>query len=51
MTINGQPWDKTYLTHDALIDGGSIEFVMGPKPSTWGTAEASRPYSMTPRSK
>ncbi len=50
MTINGQAWDKNFLPHDALIDGGSIEFVMGPKPSTWGTAVNARPFSMTSRS-
>ena len=50
LTINGQAWDKNFLPHDALIDGGSIEFVMGPKPSTWGTAVNARPFSMTSRS-
>ena len=50
MTINGQAWNKSVLTHEALIEGGSIEFLMGPKPSKWATSEASRPFSMTPRS-
>ncbi len=47
MKINGKAWDKTFLPHDAIINGGTIEFVMGPKPSAWGTSRESRPYSMT----
>ena len=49
LTINGEAWDKTYLPHRAVVDGGLIEFEMGPQPSTWGTAVDSRPFSMTPR--
>ncbi len=49
MRINGKAWDKSFLSHEALVNGGTIEFKMGPKPSKWGTSEASRPYSMTPR--
>ena len=48
LTINGKAWDKTYLPHAALVNGGTIEFTMGPKPSMWGTSVDSRPYSMTP---
>ena len=50
LKINGQDWDKNYLSHEALVDGASIEFEMGPKPSTWGTAVNARPFSMTSRS-
>jgi predicted alpha-1,2-mannosidase len=50
MKINGKAWDKTFLPHDTIVNGGTIEFVMGPNPSAWGTSEESRPYSMTPRS-
>jgi len=46
MKINGMAWDKTFLPHDVIVNGGTIEFVMGPKPSAWGTAKDSRPYSM-----
>jgi putative alpha-1,2-mannosidase len=48
MKINGKAWDKTFLPHNVIVNGGTIEFVMGPEPSAWGTAKASRPYSMTP---
>jgi predicted alpha-1,2-mannosidase len=50
MSINGKAWDKTFLPHDVIVDGGTIEFVMGPTPSKWGTSESSRPSSMTQRS-
>jgi predicted alpha-1,2-mannosidase len=49
MQINGQAWDKNFLPHDVLVDGGTIDFVMGSKPSDWGTTEGALPYSMTPR--
>ena len=50
MTINGKSWDKTYLRHETIVDGGRITFVMGPKPSAWGTSPDARPYSMSRRS-
>jgi predicted alpha-1,2-mannosidase len=50
MTINGQPWDKNWLPHSALQGDNTIEFVMGPEPSAWGTAPEARPYSLTPAS-
>jgi len=49
MQINGQAWDKNFLPHDVLVDGGTIDFVMGSKPSDWGTTEGALPYSMTHR--
>lgn len=30
--INGKPWQKFYFTHDDIMNGGTIEFVMGSKP-------------------
>ena len=51
MTINGKPWDNNWLPHSALQGDSTIEFVMGPKPSDWGTSPQSRPYSLTPANK
>ena len=51
VTLNGKPWDKTFLPHSALVKGGTMEFEMGPSPSSWGTAPEARPYSMTARQK
>jgi len=48
MTLNGQPYDRNYLEHSALIRGGSISYRMQPSPNlTRGTAPASAPYSFT----
>ena len=49
LKINGQAWDKNYLPHDVIVDGATIEFEMGPEPSSWGTSVDSRPFSMTSR--
>ena len=27
--MNGQPYDKSYITHQQIMDGATIEFVMG----------------------
>ncbi len=47
MSINGKPWNKNWLPHSVLQGNNSIEFVMGPKPSDWGTTPEARPYSLT----
>lgn len=38
--VNGKAHDRTVLRHEDIQDGGSLEFVMGPKPSEWGKATA-----------
>ena len=30
--INGQPYDKSYITHKQIMDGSTVEFVMGNQP-------------------
>ena len=30
--VNGQPYDKSYITHQQIMDGATIEFVMGSQP-------------------
>ncbi len=48
MKVNGKPYDKTYLTHDILINGADIEYVMSCKPNTVrATSKDSRPYSLS----
>jgi hypothetical protein len=32
-TLNGQPYSKSYLTHEDIMKGGEIKFVMGPEPN------------------
>ena len=32
VTVNGQPYDKSYITHQQIVDGATVEFVMGNQP-------------------
>jgi predicted alpha-1,2-mannosidase len=31
--LNGQPLDRTYITHQEIMDGGTLEFTMGAQPN------------------
>ncbi|MGM9804654.1 MAG: GH92 family glycosyl hydrolase [Muribaculaceae bacterium] len=45
--LNGQPYDKSYITYDDLLRGGNLTFVMGAKPNKkFGAAAASRPKAI-----
>ena len=41
--LNGKKYDKSYITFGDIARGGTLEFVMGPKPSKFGTSKNSRP--------
>ena len=41
--LNGKPHSKSYIEFDDIRRGGTLELVMGPKPSKWGTKKADRP--------
>ena len=47
LTLNGKPYDKTYLSQAELAHGAVLDFDMGPKPSSWGTAPDDAPLSVT----
>ena len=48
VTLNGRPLSRGYITHDEIMGGGELRFVMAARPNrTWATAKASRPYSMS----
>ena len=48
VTLNGKPYAKTYITHEDLMAGGVLEFVMSDKPNKKrGVAKADKPYSLT----
>ncbi len=48
VTLNGKPWNKTYIPYSAVADGGKLIFVMGDKPNkNWGTAPDSAPPSVS----
>jgi predicted alpha-1,2-mannosidase len=48
ITFNGRPHDKTWLSREALQRGGTLRFVMGPKPAKqWGSSKAAAPFSIS----
>ncbi len=48
LLLNGEPYDKMYLTHDDLMKGGVLEFRMASKPDKRrGTGAGDKPYSLS----
>jgi len=44
--VNGHPCDKTWFSHDALVNGGTISLEMGARPNkSWGAAPDAAPPS------
>ena len=41
--LNGKPYTRSYIMYDDIVRGGTLEFVMGPQPSAFGTKKADRP--------
>ena len=35
--VNGQPWNKSWITHDDIKNGGRIDFVLGANQTSWDT--------------
>jgi hypothetical protein len=38
-TLNGEEYNKSYISHSDIISGGTLEFEMGRSPSDWGNIE------------
>jgi len=49
LKVNGKPWTKTWLPHDIVAAGATLDFQMGPQPSRWGTGEGDVLPSLTAR--
>ncbi|WP_261955165.1 GH92 family glycosyl hydrolase [Streptomyces nigrescens] len=47
LRVNGKPWNSTALPHRLLARGGTLEFTMGDRPSSWGTGPHAAPTSLT----
>lgn len=48
-TLNGKPYDKSYIMHQDIMAGGKLSFVMGNTPNKeWASSQASLPYSLEP---
>lgn len=44
--LNGEVYNRSWLSHFVIEKGGELEFVMGPEPNpAWGAEPASRPVS------
>lgn len=47
ITLNGQPYTRSYLLHKDLVKGGELVIEMGSQPSkTWGVRPQDRPKSV-----
>ncbi len=45
-TLNGQPLDKPWITHDDIVNGGTLQLKMGRHPNRqWGAAPEAAPPS------
>ncbi len=43
-TLNGKPYNKSFINHDDIMNGGEIVFLMGSSPNKlWGTGENDSP--------
>lgn len=48
LIINGKVYDKTYITHNDLLQGGRWEFVIDSKPNKKrGLGKSNKPYSLS----
>ena len=47
LKINGTPWTKTWVPHELIAKGATLDFVMGPQPSRWGSGVDDVPRSLT----
>lgn len=43
--LNGRTLDETYITHEDIMEGGTLEFWMTNQPSQWGTEEGDEPVT------
>lgn len=39
-TLNGEPYSRSYITYQDIMQGGVLELQMGNTPGTWGRVEA-----------
>jgi predicted alpha-1,2-mannosidase len=47
LKINGSPYSKLYVPFSALSKGAALDWTLGTKPSTWGSAPQDAPPSYT----
>lgn len=48
VALDGQPLTRSWISHEEIMAGGTLHFVMGAEPNTtWGAPVGARPYSMS----
>ncbi|WP_427016441.1 GH92 family glycosyl hydrolase [Pseudarthrobacter sp. P1] len=47
VAVNGVAWESPFIDHATLADGATLEFVMGPEPSGWGSSPELAPPSLS----
>ncbi|MFC6093302.1 GH92 family glycosyl hydrolase [Saccharothrix lopnurensis] len=47
LKVNGKNWDRSYLPHAEIAQGGTLDFEMGAEPSRWATGPDAAPPSPT----
>lgn len=45
--LNGKPYDKLYLRHQDIMQGGTLEFTMSDKPNKRRCVTSGKPYSLS----
>lgn len=49
LTLNGQPYSKTYIRYADIINGGRLEIFLDKQPSLWGVAANDQPTGLNSR--
>ena len=39
VSVNGVPWNRSWVSHDDIKNGGAIHFVLGSQPASWDSGE------------
>jgi predicted alpha-1,2-mannosidase len=47
LMVNKAAYTHTYISHETLLQGATLDFEMGPKPSNWGSGVDDLPISIT----
>lgn len=51
-TLNGKPYNKSYISHSDITGGGVLRFIMGPRPNpAWGTETPPDGLTVTAKAK
>ena len=45
VNLNGKKLKRTYITHDEVINGGTLQFYMTNNPAPWGSLEGQEPVT------